>query len=108
MFILGPLRANSHGSQVLSLKSLDGQSVQSQQLRAWKLGLTTSHMSQVLIPSMIWMPTWQHILEMKLGTCVENWVEQKLDPTLNTSPIIFLHKIMKIQLMIINHYLNVS
>lgn len=33
----------------------------------------TSH----LVPSMTWMPMWQHSLEMRLGTCGESWVEQK-------------------------------
>jgi hypothetical protein len=23
------------------------------------------------------MPTWQHFLKVRLGTCVESWVEQK-------------------------------
>ena len=47
-------------------------------LRAWKLGLTTSQWSQV--PSMTWMLTWQHFLEVGLGTCVESWVEPKARP----------------------------
>ena len=54
------------------------QSVQSQPLRAWKSGLTTSHGSQVL--SMTWMLTWPHFLEVKLETCVESWVEPKARP----------------------------
>ena len=29
---------------------------------------------------MTWMPTWQHILEVRIGTCVESWVEQKAIP----------------------------
>ena len=58
--------------------------MQSQLLRAWKLRLTALHVSQVLIPSMTWMPMWQHFLEVRLGTCVESWVEQK---ALNTSPM---------------------
>ena len=35
-----------------------------------------SHASQV--PSMTWMPTWQHCLEARLGTCAESLVEQKV------------------------------
>ena len=61
------LMAGSHGSQVLShLRSI----AQSQLLRAgsWDLQLHTGPRSQV--PSMTWMPTWQHILEVRLGTCV--------------------------------------
>ena len=30
------------------------------------------------VPSMTWMLTWQHFLEVRLGTCVESWVEQKV------------------------------
>ena len=58
--------------------------MQSRLLRAWKLGLTTLHGA----PSMMWMPTWPHFLEVGLGTCIESRVEQKkLDPTLNTNPV---------------------
>lgn len=42
-----------------------------------------AHGSQVLRPpSMTMMPTWQRFLEVMFGTCVHNWVEQKLDPTI--------------------------
>jgi hypothetical protein len=45
------------------------------------------------------MPTWQHFLEERLGTCVESWAEQKLNPTFNTSlTIFFAKKIIEIQL----------
>jgi hypothetical protein len=40
--------------------------------------------SSLQVPSTTWMPTCQHFLEVRLGTCVENWVERT--PTLNTSP----------------------
>ena len=35
-----------------------------------------------------WMPTWYHILDVRLGTCVESWVKQKArpSPTRNISP----------------------
>jgi hypothetical protein len=26
------------------------------------------------------MPTWQHFLKVRLGTCVESWGEQKARP----------------------------
>ena len=29
---------------------------------------------------MSWMPTWQTEMDVKLGTCVESWVEQKARP----------------------------
>ena len=40
------------------------------------------------VPTMTWMPTWQHFLEVRLGTCVESWVEQKgiVNITCNRSP----------------------
>ena len=71
-------RADSHG--VPSPKSIVtwGQFEQSQPLKVWKLGLTTSHMVPSLkSPSMTWKPTWQHFLEVRLRTCVESWIEQK-------------------------------
>jgi hypothetical protein len=54
--------------------------VQSQLFRAWKLELITSHVSspKSYVPSMTWMPTWEHVLEVWLGTYVESWVEQKI------------------------------
>jgi len=39
------------------------------------------------------MLTWQRFLQVRLRTCVESWVKQKLDPTLNTTPVNILHKI---------------
>ena len=32
------------------------------------------------VPSITWIPTWQHFLEVRLGTCVESWAEQKARP----------------------------
>ena len=52
------LRAGSHGVSSPRYQLIGGQYVESQSLRAWKLGLTTSHM----VPSMTWMPTWQHFM----------------------------------------------
>lgn len=50
------LRASSHGSQVTS-----GESVQSQPLRAWKLGLHhCTRGPKFQVPSTTWMPTWPH------------------------------------------------
>ena len=43
----------------------------------------TYHFTQApksLLPSMTWILTWQHFLKVKLGICVENWVEQKTKP----------------------------
>ena len=54
--------------------------MQSQPLRAWKLGLTTPQGPKSQVPSMTWMPTWQHFLEMRLGTSVEDWVELQAIP----------------------------
>jgi hypothetical protein len=68
-FKVVPLRV----PKVLSSKVPLGQSVQSQVLRAWKLGLHTGPQ----VASMTWMPTWQHFWEVRLGTCLESWVEQK-------------------------------
>jgi hypothetical protein len=48
---------------------------------------------------MTWMPTWQHCLDVRLGTCAERvGSSKKLDPTLNTSSENVLHKTNKIQL----------
>ena len=47
----------------------------------------TDHFTQrpkSLILTMTWMPTGQHFLEVKLGTCVVSWVEQKARP--NSQP----------------------
>jgi hypothetical protein len=46
-----------------------------------ELGPTTSHgVPSCQVPSMTWIPTWQHILEVRIGTCVESWVERKARP----------------------------
>ena len=79
-----------------------GRSVQYWPLRARKLGLPTSHGSQVPVhsrsmhamstiectevgihhkfevPSVTGMPTWQHFLEVRIETCVESRVKQKV------------------------------
>ena len=68
----GPIHT---GSQVPSHL---GQSIQSQPLRAWNLGLTTSHR----VPSMAWMPTWQHFWRWGLGLVFRVGSRTKLDPTL--------------------------
>ena len=40
--------------------------MQSQLSRAWKLGLTTSHgVPSPKVPSMTWMLTWQHFVEVR-------------------------------------------
>ena len=40
---------------------------------------------------MIWMRTWQHFLEARLGTCVESWVEQKARPNPQDKPRKYLY-----------------
>ena len=48
---------------------------------------------------MTWMPTWEHFSEVKLGTRVESWVEQKARPQLSTQVSwFFSHQIIKIRL----------
>ena len=50
-------------------------------------GLTTSHgvpRPKTQVPTMTWMPTWQHFLEVRHETCVARWVEQKARP--NSQP----------------------
>ena len=60
-----------------------GQSMQSQSLRRWKLGLTTSH--EFYVPRKTWICLHgQHFLKVKLVLIVE--LSKKLDLTLNTSP----------------------
>ena len=56
------------GSQVIS-----GESMQSQPLRAWKLGLTTSQGSQVLSPEYDMDACMATLLKVRLGTCVKGW-----------------------------------
>ena len=71
------------GSQVPShLRSVRAIStVESMEVEAYHFARSPT--SQV--PSMTWMPTWQHFLEVRLGTCVESWMEQ-IDSTHNASP----------------------
>ena len=67
-------------SQVLSPKSL---AVHPCNLIRWEHGnwdLPLHTVSQALNPSMTWIPTWQHFLTVRLGTCVESWVEHKTKP----------------------------
>ena len=76
--------------------------MQSEPLKTWKLGIITSHgipnpKSQV--PTMTWMPTWQHFLEMRPGTCVASWVVQKARPNSQPTSREFLHKTIKIRLL---------
>ena len=33
------------------------------------------------IPSMTWMPLWQHFLEVRHKTCVKRWLKQKGRPS---------------------------
>ena len=70
--------------------------MQSQPLRAWKLGLTTSHGSQVLSFTYDMDAYVATFLEVGLRTCVESWVEQKARTNLNTIPYDFLNKIIKV------------
>ena len=76
--------------------------MQSEPLKTWKLGIITSHgipnpKSQV--PTMTWMPTWQHFLKMRPGTCVASWVVQKARPNSQPTSCEFLHKTIKIRLL---------
>ena len=84
--------------------------MQSQLLRAWKLGLTTSHKSQVLSPNYD-MDTYMATLfggeakdfMLRVGS------SQKLDPTLNPSPMnSFAYNNQDPTLMIINHILVIT
>ena len=93
------LRVGSHWVQVISPKVTWGQYVQSQLLKAWMLGLTTSHGSEVFKPKYdidaymatlfggeVWDLRWQ------LGQA-KSWTQ------LSTQiPWIVLHKIINIQL----------
>ena len=54
--------------------------MQSYHLNAWKLGLTTSHESQVLSPEYDMDAHMEPFLEGMLGTCNESWVERKARP----------------------------
>ena len=90
------------GPKFLCLKSLQ---VNLCNLSCWEHGswdLPTHTWSQV--PSMTWKSTWQHFLEVRLGTCIESWSSKKPDPTLNTSPVnIFAWNKQDPILMMINH-----
>jgi hypothetical protein len=74
-------RVGSHKSQVKSC-----QFMQSQPLRAWKLGLTTSH----IVPSpksQLWHGCLHNntIWRWSLGLVLRVGLSKKLDPTLNTN-----------------------
>ena len=58
------------------------------------------------VPSMTWMPTWEHFLEVRLGTCVESWVEQEARPNAQHSLARSLHKTIKIRLNEYRPYFN--
>ena len=66
-----------HGSQVLSPKSefTCSESVQSQPLRARKLGLTTSHGSQVPSPEYDMDAYMAPVFGVRFGLCVDSWDE---------------------------------
>ena len=81
------LRAGSHRVLRPKFQFTWGQLSQSQSLRACKSGLTTSHK----VPSMSWMPTWQRFSEVRLGTFVESWVEQKTRPNLQHTSRLFFY-----------------
>ena len=69
----GALRACSHGFPS-HLRSIRAISI----IESMKVG--TYHFTQVSksqVPTMTWMTTWQHSLEVRLRTCIETWVEQK-------------------------------
>ena len=74
------LRAMSHGSQVLSPKSLEVNpcNLSRWEFGSWDLLLYTGLKS--LVSSMTWMSTWQHSFggEVRLGTCVESWPNSRL------------------------------
>jgi hypothetical protein len=53
----------------------------------------------------MWMHAWQHLLEVRLGTCIESRVNKTLHPTFNTSPPNCFYKIIKIQLLMIIKYI---
>ena len=74
----------------------------------WDLPLHTG--SQVLVPSMTWMPTRQHFLEVRLGTCVESWVKQKARPNSQhkSRECVFASNNQDHNLMMINFILMVS
>jgi hypothetical protein len=74
-----------------------GQFMQSQPLRAWKLGLTTSSWSKVLGPKYDMATLFEG--EVRFGTCVESWVEQKTRPNSHDKVLrAFVLKIIQIRL----------
>ena len=93
------LRAGSHKVPSPMSQVTWHQSMQSQLLRAWKLGLTTSH--RVSSPkSQVWHG-WLHdntFWRWGLGLVLRVKSSKKLDPTLNPSSTNVLHKITKIRL----------
>ena len=58
---LSNLRSSSHAGASPKSQVIWGQSMRSQLLKAWKLAHATSHG----VPSMTWMSTWQHFLEVR-------------------------------------------
>ena len=76
--------------------------MQSQSLRAWKLAPTTSHR----VPSMTWMPTWQHFLRVGVRTCVESRVEQKAWPNSQHKSWDFLARKSRLDLIGYKPYSN--
>jgi hypothetical protein len=70
------------------------------------LEITKGWFTQSPKSSQVWhgcMPTWPYFLEVRLATCVESWVEEKARPnSQHKSREFFLHKLIKIQLWIMN------
>ena len=61
--------------------------MQSQPLRAWTLGFTISHGSQVVSPKYdmdVYMATF---LEVRLGTCVESQVLSRVEATVEPEEV---------------------
>ena len=54
--------------------------MQTQSLRAWKLGLTTSQGVLVLQPKYDMDACMTTLFEVRLKACIESWVEQKARP----------------------------
>jgi hypothetical protein len=100
-FNLGPVCTGSHvPSHLRPIRAIPT-------VESIKVETKPRHMGS-RVPSMTWILTWQHFLEVRLGTCVESWVK-KGGATLNTSLAFFLHNIKKdLTLMIIRHILMVS
>ena len=46
-----------------------------------------THGPKSRVPSMTWMPTWQHSWGQAFGLVLRVGSSKKLDPTLNTSPM---------------------